>query len=138
MTTIHGRFSVPTLGRGFYDLGNEIHKFVDAQGRTDGILTVFVQHTSASLTLCENADPAVRRDLEMVFQRFAPDGDPEYEHTDEGIDDMPAHIRSVLTHNSIQIPVIDGVLALGTWQGLYLWEHRTAPHHRHVVVSLSS
>jgi secondary thiamine-phosphate synthase enzyme len=93
-------------------------------------------HTSASLILGENADPSVRRDLEAYFERIVPDGDPAYEHEAEGDDDMPAHIRTVLTQNSIVIPVASSALALGTWQGLYLWEHRTAPHERRVIVTV--
>jgi len=105
-------------------------------GVTAGVCNVFLQHTSASLMLCENAAPAVRQDLETIFRRLAPDGDPEYSHDDEGADDMAAHARSVLTTNSLQIPVSEGRLALGTWQGIYLWEHRLAPHTRHVVVTV--
>ena len=98
--------------------------------------SVFVPHTSASLLLGENADPSVRRDLEAFMARLVPDGDPLYEHDAEGPDDMSAHIRSVLTQSSIVLPVIDGELALGTWQGLYLWEHREAPHERRVILSV--
>ncbi|MFT7620170.1 MAG: secondary thiamine-phosphate synthase enzyme [Planctomycetota bacterium] len=138
MTTIHERFVVATKGRGTYDLTERVRGFASRQQDPNGILHVFLRHTSASMILCENADPSVRRDLEVVFQRLAPDGDPSYEHDDEGPDDMPAHIRSVLTQNSLSIPVVDGILALGTWQGLYLWEHRTAPHERSVILSYSS
>jgi len=97
---------------------------------------VFLQHTSASLILCENAAPAVRADLETILARLAPDGDPAYRHDDEGPDDMAAHARTVLTATSLQIPVAEGRLALGTWQGIYLWEHRRAPHTRRIVVTV--
>ena len=101
-----------------------------------GLCTVFVHHTSASLIVCENAEPEVRRDLERFFARLVPDGDPEFRHDDEGPDDMPAHVRSILTQTSITLPVEGGRCDLGTWQGLYLWEHRTAPHRRRVTVSV--
>ncbi len=97
---------------------------------------MWIQHTSASLIVCENADPTVRRDLEAFAARLVPDGDRLFQHTDEGPDDMPAHVRSVLTQTSIGIPIVEGDLALGTWQGLYVWEHRTAPHRRRVIVSV--
>jgi secondary thiamine-phosphate synthase enzyme len=101
-----------------------------------GLCHLFVQHTSASLMLCENADPAVRRDLEVFFGDLVPDGDARFEHDAEGADDMPAHVRSVLTHTDLSIPVRAGALALGTWQGIYLWEHRHGAHRRRVIVSV--
>ena len=134
--TTHKRIFVETTGRGTYDITDEARQFLQQHRVSDGLLHVFVSHTSASLILCENADPSVRRDLEMVFQRFAPDGDPAYAHSAEGPDDMPAHIRSILTQNSLSIPIIDGQLTLGIWQGLYLWEHRTAPHRRQVILTI--
>jgi secondary thiamine-phosphate synthase enzyme len=97
---------------------------------------VFLVHTSASLILCENADPSVRQDLDSFFSRVVPDGDPAYEHDAEGPDDMPSHIRTVLTQNSLVIPVVDAELGLGTWQGIYLWEHRKVPHERRVIVTV--
>lgn len=97
---------------------------------------MFVHHTSASLIVCENADPSVRTDLERYFARLVPDGDPIFEHIDEGDDDMPAHVRSILSQPSITVPVREGACDLGTWQGLYLWEHRTHPHRRRVTVSV--
>jgi secondary thiamine-phosphate synthase enzyme len=100
------------------------------------VCTVFLQHTSASLILCENADPDVRRDLETILARLAPDGDPALRHVTEGADDMAAHARSILTSNSLTLPVADARLLLGTWQGLYLWEHRLAPHSRSLVVTV--
>jgi len=102
-----------------------------------GIANIFVHHTSASLIIQENADPDVRRDLDAFFARLVPDGDPLYLHTDEGPDDMSAHVRSVLTATTLSIPVSNGQLALGTWQGIYLWEHRTSPHKRRVTITVS-
>lgn len=125
-----------TRGRGTTDVTAEVARAVADFGIRKGLCTVFLQHTSASLILCENADPDVRRDLETILSRLAPDGDPAYRHDTEGADDMAAHARSVLTSNSFTIPVADGRLMLGTWQGLYLWEHRRAPHSRSIVVTV--
>lgn len=125
-----------TRGRGTTDITAEVARAVAASGVATGLCTVFLQHTSASLILCENADPDVRVDLEMLLSRLAPDGDPAFVHDTEGPDDMAAHARSVLTSNSLTIPVSGGRLMLGTWQGLYLYEHRTAPHERSVVVTV--
>lgn len=125
-----------TKGRGTLDVTSEVQRAVAATGVRRGVCTVFLQHTSASLVLCENADPDVRRDLETILARLAPDGDPVYRHDTEGADDMAAHARSILTSNSFTIPVSDGRLMLGTWQGLYLYEHRYAPHSRSVVVTV--
>jgi len=125
-----------TRGRGTLDVTGEVQRAVAAIGVRKGVCTVFLQHTSASLILCENADPDVRRDLETILSRLAPDGDPAYRHDTEGPDDMAAHARSILTSNSFTIPVADGELMLGTWQGLYLYEHRTAPHSRNIVVTV--
>ena len=126
-----------TKGRGTTDVTSEVQRAVAATGVRTGVCTVFLQHTSASLVLCENADPDVRRDLETILARLAPDGDPAYRHDTEGADDMAAHARSILTSNSLTLPVADARLLLGTWQGLYLWEHRTAPHGRSVVVTIT-
>jgi secondary thiamine-phosphate synthase enzyme len=125
-----------TRGRGMTEITSEVERAVRETGLKQGLCSVFLQHTSASLILCENAAPAVRQDLETILSRLAPDGDPAYVHDDEGADDMAAHARSVLTTNSLQIPVAEGRLALGTWQGIYLWEHRHAPHTRSVVVTV--
>ncbi len=125
-----------TRGRGTTDITAEVARAVAGSGIRTGLCTVFLQHTSASLILCENADPDVRRDLETILARLAPDGDPAYVHDAEGPDDMAAHARSILTSNSVTIPVSDGRLMLGTWQGLYLWEHRHAGHARSVVVTV--
>ena len=128
--------TVATRGRGFYDLTDEVQRAVAESGAKEGLCTVFLHHTSASLVLCENADPDVRRDLEAFFSRLVKDGDPLFEHDAEGPDDMPAHVRTVLTQSSLGIPVRDGAADLGTWQGVYVWEHRTSPHRRRVTVSV--
>ncbi|OGA01362.1 MAG: secondary thiamine-phosphate synthase [Betaproteobacteria bacterium RIFCSPLOWO2_02_FULL_62_17] len=130
-------FSIDTRGRGMVEITRMVAKIVRQSGVRTGLCNVFVRHTSASLILSENADPAVLADLETVLAGLAPDGDPRYVHDAEGPDDMAAHIRAVLTDNSINIPVTDGNLALGTWQGLYLWEHRLAPHTRRLIVTVN-
>lgn len=129
--------TVRTGGRGTYDLSEKVQSFVRASGIRTGICHVFVRHTSASLMLCENADPAVMRDLETFLSRTVPDGDPMFTHTAEGPDDMPAHVRSILTQSDLNLPVTDGRCALGTWQGVYLYEHRHAPHTRQVVLTVN-
>jgi len=129
-------FTVETPGRGTQGIDGDVSRVVDASGIGDGLCTVFVHHTSCSLLLNENADPAVRKDLDAFLGRLVPDGDPLFSHDAEGPDDMPAHVRSVLTQTSIGIPVVGGRLDLGTWQGLYLWEHRTAPHRRRLSVTV--
>lgn len=136
MPTVQKSLNFRTRGRGTTDITAEVAQAVRESGIRAGLCNVFLQHTSASLILCENAAPAVRRDLETILARLAPDGDPAYVHDDEGPDDMAAHARSVLTTNSLQIPVAEGRLLLGTWQGIYLWEHRHAPHARSVVVTV--
>lgn len=128
---------VATQGRGTYDLTAKVQSAVRDAGVETGMCNVFIRHTSASLMLCENADPAVLRDLETFMSRLAPDGDPAHTHTAEGPDDMPSHIRSVLTHADLNLPVRDGRCDLGTWQGVYLWEHRYAAHQRKVTVTVS-
>ncbi len=125
-----------TQGRKLYNINHEIVSWVHKQGMTTGVLTVFISHTSASLTIQENADPDVLRDLDAFFSRMVPDGDPQYLHSAEGPDDMPAHIRSALTQTQLSIPLVRGQLALGTWQDIYLFEHRTHPHTRRVVLHL--
>jgi secondary thiamine-phosphate synthase enzyme len=129
--------SVSTRGRGTYDMTREVDQRVRDSGIRTGLCHCFVQHTSASLILCENADPTVRRDLESFLQRLAPDGDPLFDHIDEGPDDMPAHVRTILTKTELTLPVRNGLLALGTWQGLYLYEHRTRAHGRQVLLTIS-
>lgn len=128
---------ISTKGRGTYDLSREIQKAVKSSGIRTGMCHVFIRHTSASLIIGENADPAVMRDLETFMQRQVPDGDPMFTHTAEGPDDMPAHVRSVLTQTDLNLPVSGGQCALGTWQGVYLWEHRIAPHERKVLLTIS-
>src|SRR5258708_14725581 len=113
-----------TRGRGFYDFTSEITRWLSGEGLKQGLVTLHLRHTSASLLIQENADPGVRRDLEQFFARLVPDGDPLFVHTAEGDDDMPAHIRTALTTVNLSVPVIDGALALGIWQGIYIWEHR--------------
>ena len=125
---------IPTRGRGLYDFTAEVANWVAQNGLRSGLVTLHLRHTSASLLIQENADPDVRRDLENFFARLVPDGDPLFSHTAEGDDDMPAHIRTALTAVNLSIPVSQGQLALGTWQGIYLWEHRRAPHSRAVTV----
>jgi secondary thiamine-phosphate synthase enzyme len=125
-----------TKGRGTQDITAEVARAVAASGIAKGLCTVFLQHTSASLILCENADPDVRRDLETLLARLAPDGDPAYRHDTEGPDDMASHARSILTSASLTIPVSGGKLMLGPWQGVYLYEHRHAAHMRNVVVTV--
>jgi len=127
---------VRTRGRGTYDITVEVQRAVAASGVERGVATVFVHHTSASLIINENADPDVQRDLDAFLDRLVPDGDPLYRHTAEGPDDMPAHVRSALTATSLAIPVANGRCALGTWQGIYLWEHRGRPHTRRVSVTV--
>lgn len=125
-----------TGGRSTLDITAEVDRVIGTAAVENGLCNVFLHHTSASLILCENADPDVRRDLEAFMQRLVPDGDPLFVHTTEGPDDMPAHVRSVLTSNSISVPVTQGRCSLGTWQGIYLWEHRHHGHHRKVTVTI--
>ena len=131
----HIRIEVP--GQGLHEFTAEAQAVVGAAGLVEGLCTLFLQHTSASLTIQENADPAARRDLERWLARLVPEDDPLYTHTLEGPDDMPAHIKAALTATSLGVPVVDGRLALGTWQGLFLWEHRHRGGVRTVLVHLS-
>jgi secondary thiamine-phosphate synthase enzyme len=128
--------TVATRGRGFYELTRDLAKLVDRAGFQTGLVTLHLLHTSASLLIQENADPEVRRDLERFFARLAPDGDSLFRHTAEGDDDMPAHVRTALTAVNLSIPIASGSMTLGTWQGIYLWEHRTAPHSRRLIVHI--
>ncbi|MCA9490661.1 MAG: YjbQ family protein [Alphaproteobacteria bacterium] len=127
---------VRTAGRGLWDITGPIQAQVRTSGLTDGLCHLFCQHTSASLTIQENADPDVLRDLDGWMTRTVRDGDPAFRHRDEGDDDMSAHVRTALTHTSLTVPVMGGRLGLGTWQAVYLFEHRTAPHTRKVVISV--
>lgn len=129
-------FEVATSGRGTHEITPQISDAVRASGVRTGLCHCFVHHTSASLILCENADPGVRRDLEAFLARLAPDGDPLFGHTAEGADDMPAHIRTILTQSDLTLPVSAGRCALGTWQGVYLYEHRAQGHRRQVTVTV--
>jgi secondary thiamine-phosphate synthase enzyme len=131
------QFNVPTRGRGTYNITRTIDDHIRESEVETGLCHIFVHHTSASLILCENADPDVRVDLETFMARLVPDGDPMFIHTAEGPDDMPAHVRSIITQNGLSIPVSNGRSALGTWQGIYLWEHRTTGHHRNITVTIS-
>lgn len=131
------RISIATAGRGLQNITESVATIVAASGVEVGLAHVFIHHTSASLIIQENADPDVRTDLDAFFERLVPDGDSLYRHIDEGPDDMSAHVRSVLTATALTIPVTNGALALGTWQGLYLWEHRTSPHCRRVTVTVT-
>ena len=127
---------IDTRGQGLVDITREVAEIVAGSGVSTGMCTVFVQHTSCSLVIQENADPSVLRDLQAFMRRLVPEDGSSYEHADEGPDDMPAHIRSAHTRTSEQEPVSRGSLALGTWQGIYLWEHRAMPHRRSVVVTV--
>lgn len=129
-------FSVGTRGRGLYEITDEVAAWVQQCAFENGLLTLHLRHTSASLLIQENADPDVRRDLDAFFERLVPDGDSIYIHTAEGEDDMPAHVRSALTASNLSIPLRNSRLALGTWQGIYVWEHRLAPHSRKVAAHL--
>jgi secondary thiamine-phosphate synthase enzyme len=130
------RLEVSSKGKGLYEITDQLTAWVRQAGLQTGLLTVFIQHTSASLTIQENADPDVIADLNDHFARLAPEDNKLYRHTVEGPDDMPAHIRAALTDTQLSIPVLDGKLALGTWQGIYLFEHRSAPHRRRIVLHL--
>lgn len=131
------RLTVAGAGRGLADVTQALSKWVGETGIRAGLLTVFVPHTSASILIQENADPNVLSDIEAFFSRLVPDGDPAYTHRQEGPDDMPAHIRTALTQVQVSVPVLDGALALGTWQSVFLFEHRTQPRTRELVVHLA-
>jgi secondary thiamine-phosphate synthase enzyme len=136
MRQVQQEISVNTRGQGLTEVTREVAEFVAASGMATGLLTVFVRHTSASLIIQENADPDVKRDLLAFFRRLVPEGDPLYTHTAEGPDDMPAHVKAALTATSLAVPVSGGRPVLGTWQGIYLFEHRAAPHRRRIVLHL--
>lgn len=129
-------FIIETPGRGVVDITARISSFLDKTSISQGLCHVFLAHTSASLLFCENYDPLVKQDLEAFFSKLVPDGDTLFKHDAEGPDDMPAHIRTVLTQNSLQVPIIEGKLKLGTWQGIFLWEHRLVPHSRHLTLTI--
>ena len=129
-------FVVATRGRGIYEVTDEVVRWVRDSPVDEGLITLQLRHTSASLMIQENADPEVQRDLERFFSRLVPDGDPIFRHTSEGPDDMPAHVRTALTATTLSVPVAGGAPTLGTWQGIYLYEHRTAPHRRRIAAHL--
>ena len=130
------QLSIATHGQGLYEITDEVLGAVHSSRISEGLCTVFVRHTSASLVIQENADPSAKRDLEAWLNRLVKENDPIFTHTAEGPDDMPSHIKSILTSVSLGIPVMDGTLVLGTWQGIYLWEHRRAAHRRSVIVQI--
>jgi secondary thiamine-phosphate synthase enzyme len=136
MRQSHTKLEVATAGRGLTEITATIARWVGSTGIATGLLTIFIRHTSASLLIQENADPEVRHDLERFLARLAPDGDPLFRHRSEGPDDMPAHVRSALTPTQLSVPVIDGRLSLGTWQGIYVYEHRRSGHLREIVLHL--
>ena len=134
MRQVEHRLEVKTGGKGLVEITRPVAAWVEAQAMTTGLLTLFCRHTSASLVIQENADPDVQRDLAAFFKRLVPDGDKLFVHTTEGPDDMPAHVKAALTQTTLTVPIAQGRMALGTWQGIYLFEHRTAPHTRGILV----
>lgn len=136
MPVVTHELPVTTRGRGFTELTRDVDALVRNSGLRVGVCSLWIRHTSASLLVCENADAEVLRDLERFMTRLVPDGDALFQHTEEGADDMPAHVRAVLTHGDLNVPIRAGRLALGTWQGLFLWEHRKRAHARHIEVTL--
>ncbi|MGA1191950.1 MAG: secondary thiamine-phosphate synthase enzyme YjbQ, partial [Bdellovibrionota bacterium] len=135
MQVVTETVTVLTEGQGLTEVTAQVVDIVRGSSISEGLCTVFIQHTSASLIIQENADPSARRDLEYFLNKLVPENDPGFTHTAEGPDDMPSHMKAALTQTALSIPITKGRLVLGTWQGIYLWEHRTAPHHRRVVVS---
>ena len=136
MRQSHGSLTLRTEGQGFYDVTERVRAWVSEQGLSDGLLTLYLRHTSASLLIQENADPDVQRDLQSFFAGLVPEDPARYRHDAEGPDDMPAHIKAALTQTHLALPLADGRLALGTWQGLYVFEHRRAPHSRELALHL--
>jgi secondary thiamine-phosphate synthase enzyme len=130
------KIAIKTKGRGSYEITAQISNCVKESGVIIGLCQIFIKHTSASLILCENADPTVRRDLEQYMAQLVVDGDPMFKHANEGIDDMSAHIRTILTHSELTIPITENRCALGMWQGIYLWEHRTQGHNRDLTITI--
>jgi secondary thiamine-phosphate synthase enzyme len=135
MQVQHEKFEVRTNGKGTYEITDEVQEKIDKSGMRNGVVTIFIQHTSCSLTMMENAAPAARRDVERFFEKLVPEK-ADYEHDDEGPDDMPSHIRMVLTRTSESVPIVDGKMQLGTWQGIFLFEHRRDSHRRKVSVTI--
>jgi secondary thiamine-phosphate synthase enzyme len=132
----HSQIRIRTRGKGTFEITGEVKRVIEESGIKDGIVTVFVRHTSASLVIMENADPSARRDLEMFFEKLVPENTPWFIHTLEGTDDMPSHIRMALTRTSETIPIHNGRMTLGTWQGIFLFEHRSTPHQREVFATM--
>ncbi len=130
-------FTITPPGQGLHEITREIGRLVEESGVEDGLCTIFVRHTSCSLTIQENADPSARRDLETWLNRLVPENDPLYTHTSEGPDDMPSHIKAILTQSSLSVPISGSRMVLGTWQGIYLWEHRRSPHTRRIVIHVA-
>jgi len=136
MHVYHDQFEIPTHGKGLSEISNQIESSIDKRSIQNGTVTVFVQHTSCSIVIMENADPTARRDLEEFFDRLVPEDADYFTHDSEGSDDMPSHIRMVLTHTSETVPILDGKMQLGTWQGIFLFEHRRAPHRRKILITI--
>lgn len=136
MITFQQSFTINTLGRGTYNITRDIERVIQESQVETGLCNIFIKHTSASLIINENADPDVRHDLETFMEKIVPDGDKSYIHQDEGPDDMPAHIRTVLTQTALSVPVVNGKAGLGVWQGIYCWEHRTHPHQRTLTITV--
>ena len=136
MPVVTKSIQLNTRGQGTYEITRELSKLLAASGLSNGTATVFCQHTSCSLVIMENADPSARRDLEYFLNKLVPENDPGFEHTLEGPDDMPSHIKMALTRTSEVVPIASGRLCLGTWQGIFLWEHRKAPHSRKIILSI--
>src|SRR5262245_62557240 len=137
MAVHQATFTIRTRGAGLHEITDDVVREVTRSGIARGVATVFCQHTSCSLVIMENADPSARRDLEAWLDRLVPENDPHFEHTQEGPDDMPSHIKMALTRTSESVPFAEGRMLLGTWQGIYLWEHRRAAHSRHVIVTVT-
>lgn len=135
MHVYHDHLEVRASGKGLYEITDDVHSKIDNRAVRNGTVTVFVQHTSCSIVIMENADPTARRDLEKFFDRLVPEDADYFTHDSEGSDDMPSHIRMVLTHTSETVPIVDGKMQLGTWQGIFLFEHRRAPHRRRVLIT---
>jgi secondary thiamine-phosphate synthase enzyme len=135
MHVCHDQLEVRTQRKGLYEISNDVQSKIDERGVQNGTVTIFVQHTSCSIVIMENADPTARRDLEEFFERLVPEDADYFTHDSEGSDDMPSHIRMVLTRSSETVPVLDGKMQLGTWQGIFLFEHRRAPHRRRVFIT---
>ena len=136
MQVYHDQLEVRTNGKNLYEITDDVQSKVDNRGVRDGTVTMFIQHTSCSIVVMENADPTARRDLENFFDRLVPEDADYFTHDSEGSDDMPSHIRTVLTHTSETVPIVDGKMQLGTWQGIFLFEHRRAPHRRKIFMTI--